>query len=95
MPRLASTAQGLALKGAALGLLATQPQQLRLAGEFMLQEPGCSRLLPMLAAALESSSLELARGCPCGLRWRQSSHVALLSARLNSAAAQGRLGPSP
>lgn len=39
------------LRGAALGLLAAQPQQLRPAGEFMLQEPGCSRLLPLLAGA--------------------------------------------
>lgn len=48
----APTAQGLSIpKRSSLGLLAAQPQQLRPAGEFMLQEPGCSRLLPLLAGA--------------------------------------------
>lgn len=91
----APTAQGLSIpKRGRSGAGAAQPQPLRPAGEFTLQEPGCSGLLPMLAAALERSSLELAQGCPCGPRWRQSSHVMLLPASLNSAATQGRLGPS-
>lgn len=95
VPRLPPLYRGYpSLRGAALGLLAAQPQQLRLAGEFMPQEPGCSRLLPMLAAALERSRSELAQGCPCGLGWRQSSHVMLLPASLNCAATQGTLGPS-
>lgn len=60
----------------------------------MLKQPGCSGLLPILAPVLEWSSLELARGCPCGLRCRQISCVTQPSVRLNSGVTQRRFRPS-
>lgn len=94
MPRLSSTLQGLLLKERRLVLLTTQPQQLSFAGDFTLKQPGRSGLLPILAPVLERSSLELAQGCPCGLRCRQLSCVTQPSVRLNSGVTQRRFRPS-
>lgn len=60
----------------------------------MLKQPACSGLLPILAPVVEQSSLELAQGCPRGLRRRQISRVTQLSVKLNSDVMQGRFRPS-